>query len=443
MWDANWSKLGLQRKCATPSLAATAYANTIRCVRIHLTDSALPLPYMSSTEGKLLAAFSMIAFAMLVPPFVYHFKNRNIPACSLIFWLSFSNLTGFINAIIWSGDNFNEAPTAKGYCDITVRITSASPAGKLAAIAALIFNLYMIIAAKHHRFLAKDSKRRLITNWAMCWATPIFIMSTSIIVQAYRFTIVRYRGCVGVYSTSFVTLLLMNLWEVVWAFVAVFFALLTVFTYLRKRKDIKDILRCTNSGLNLRRFARLLIFSMLIVFGLAPYTIYKFVDDISVFGVSGFKWSNIHGSDWSTIYFADLGFTSQMVSRFLEIALSACTFLLFGMGTEALEMYRRFLVSIGLTYFRKSAKNDNGISKEFTGSRNESRKTVESEETATSMDEFAKFKELVFEEPFSIHLTATLKKSPTDDYDNNSEFCSRNDLEGRLELNFEFQVKHK
>lgn len=403
-----------------------------------------------NAEGLSIAAFSFIAFVLLIPPFFYHHKQRNIPACSLIFWLCYENLVAFINALIWSGDNFDTVTTAPGYCDVTVRLTSGASSGKLACIATVMFNLFMIIRAENHRFLDAKSKRRLFTNIAMCWATPIFVMSTSIIVQATRYVIFRYRGCLAAYAYSYLTLILVQIWNLVWSVVALVFALLTLVTYLKKRRDIKDILRCTGSGLNQRRFARLVIFSLLIIFVLVPFAIYNFVNAADTFGVLTFSLSDIHNEYWGTIYAFDYG-TSQLASPIINICLAFCTFLLFGLGTDALAMYRRFLVFIGFKRFSKSLNRDEPvISTEYTESKQLTRETVQTEATLATMHELEDYKELVFGEPerplnlpdtlvkdSSIGVTYALKPSESLSTDIEDQ------ISGDTDINFEFHVVPK
>lgn len=349
------------------------------------------------SSGLCIAAFSFIAFVILIPPFFYHKKQKNIPACSLIFWLCYENLVTFINALIWSGEDFELATTAPGYCDITVRLTSGSSSGKLCCIATVMFNLFMIIRAENHKFLNPKSKRRLFTNIAMCWFTPIFVMGTSVIVQATRYVIFRYRGCLAAYAYSYLTLVLVQIWNLVWSLVALVFALLTLITYLKKRRDIRDILRCTGSGLNQRRFARLVIFSLLIIFVLVPFAIYNFVNAADTFGELHFSLSEIHNEYWGTIYAFDYG-TSQLASPIINICLAFCTFILFGLGTDALSMYRGFLRFLGFKRFSKSDDDDPVISTEFTESKQLTRETVKTENTLATMHELEDFKDLVFGE---------------------------------------------
>lgn len=401
-------------------------------------------------QGLCIAAFSFIAFVLLIPPFFYHHRQKNIPACSLIFWLCYENLIAFVNALIWSGEDFDVVTTAPGYCDVTVRLTSGASSGKLCCIATVMFNLFMIIRAENHKFLNPKSKRRPLTNIAMCWITPIFVMSTSIIVQATRYVVFRYRGCLAAYAYSYLTIILVQIWNLVWSVVALVFALLTLITYLKKRRDIKDILRCTGSGLNQRRFARLVIFSLLIIFVLVPFAIYNFVNAADTFGVLTFNLKEIHNEYWGTIYAFDYG-TSQLASPIINICLAFCTFILFGLGTDALSMYRRFLRFIGFKKISKGSNSDDPvISTEFTENKHLTRDTVQTEGTMATMHELTDYKELVFgEAEQSLDLPDTLIKesdigvtytlTPGDHLSSDIE----DQISGETDINFEFHVVPK
>lgn len=343
-----------------------------------------------NAKGSLIAAFSFLAFIWLLPAMAFHWKNRNIPACSLIFWLIYSNLTGFINAIIWSGENFSSGFDGVGYCDVLVRLNSGMSSGKLASIACLIFNLYMIIAAETPQFLMAGSKLRISVNVVMCWFTPILVMGLSYIVQANRYVVVRYRGCAMLVAPTWLSIILINMWSLLWALIALLFAVLVLYSYFKKRRDILDILRCTNSGLNFKRFARLLIFSLLIVLVLTPFVIHNLVSDIPLYKMP-FRWSEVHNNDWGTKY-AMQGSDSQLTPQITDICLSALTFLLFGLGSDAIVMYKSAFAKVGLT-------NPSQVEKTvFKEERHVLRQTADSEDTAVVLTS-----EEIWKDQFSGH----------------------------------------
>ncbi|KAI5960400.1 STE3 [Candida pseudojiufengensis] len=302
------------------------------------------------------ASFAIIAFFLLIPPFAWHLKSKNIPAIFLVFWLIIINLIGFINAMIWSGDNFTQVYDGQGWCDITTKLEAGSGVGKLCAITCISMNLYMILCAKHPSFMDPKSWKKITIDLVMCLFTPIFIMSTNFIIQSKRYYIARYNGCVTVYSPTNATIGLFLVWPVIWSIIALIFALLTLYKYFQKRKDVKDLLKCTNSGLNLKRFARLLIFNFLIVFAMTPLAILYFTQQ-NQYIESKFNWNVVHDSTWGQIQYVDIGFFT-MADRIVNITLSIIAFLLFGLGKDALSMYKSFFRRFQPKRFNNS-KDDN------------------------------------------------------------------------------------
>lgn len=359
---------------------------------------------MSDATGLILAAFSFIALVILVPPLCYHFQQRNIPASSLILWFCIQNLTSFINAVIWSGEDYNQRYDGKIYCDITVRILSGATVGLLCATACIIFNLFMIISAKNHGYLSRDSKTKLVVNILMCWANPLLVMGVTVLAQTHRYDVARYNGCSAPWSYTLGSVMLVSIWNVLWIAVACVFAILTIIELARKRKDIKDILRCTNSGLNMRKFTRLTILSFLIVLVLSPVTLVSFAADVRAASSITPQIKQAYSMiSWSQIFAYDIG-VRNLSSKVVPIVFSFVTFFLFGLGTEALNMYRGFLVSIGFKRFKKDEPRDFYVSKDFHESRQTSKQTQSTEETVgLSQIEYEHFQTLVLEkEPFSL-----------------------------------------
>lgn len=296
--------------------------------------------------GNTLAALSFISFVLLVPAFAWHCRCKNIPASSLIFWLMFDNLVNFINACIWSGDNFSEVYGGQGYCDVVLKIGSGSSSGKVACISGLAMNLYFVLAAKNVALIDNRSKKKLAANIIICWFQPIFIMATNYIIQVVRYSITRYRGCINVYDESIATIMLYSVWPLVWSVVGLIFAFMTTFQYFKIRNDVKDILRCTNTGLDIKRFARLLIFSFLVICACFPLAVIYFVSDVRNTSMN-FSFAAVHSEGWSTITYWDFG-TLFTYTSWITIGLSVITFLLFGIGSDALELYKHFLYKIGV-----------------------------------------------------------------------------------------------
>lgn len=317
--------------------------------------------------GNTLAALSFISFVLLIPAMSWHCKCKNIPAASLIFWLMFDNLTNFINACIWSGDNFYEVYDGKGYCDVTLKLLSGSSSGKVACISALTMNLYFVLAAKNIALIDNKSKKKLAANIVICWFLPIFVMCTNYLIQVVRYSIFRYKGCANIYVDSVATIMLYSIWPFLWSIVGLIFACLTTFQYFKFRKDVKDILRCTNTGLDIKRFARLLIFSFLVICACFPLATIYFVRDLKN-ELQPYSFAEIHSEDWGVITFWDFD-REGAYTTWITVALSVVTFLLFGIGSDAIEMYKRFFAKLGFNQFSKSLTNNQTfqLSKEYSG----------------------------------------------------------------------------
>lgn len=285
------------------------------------------------------AVVTAITLLLLAPPFIWHFKSRNIPALCLITSFIVLLLKDFINLIVWSGEDFDEVWDGTVYCDIAIKLETGAYVGRITAIAALALNLLMVLRASSTIYTGPGNWKKWLIDLSICLITPIFVMATSYHIQSSRYFVLRYRGCVPSFQNVPAAIPLNFMWTCIWAFIAFVLACLTLLTYFQKRKDVSDILRCTNSGLNLKRFARLLIFCFLIVLVLAPLSIYYFVNNAK----GALK--NIQMKyDRLAIYFADYGM--GMIDLYTTIALSFVTFLLFGVGSDAVAtykgVYRRF-----------------------------------------------------------------------------------------------------
>lgn len=333
--------------------------------------------------ANLISGFSFIGFVFLIPPLVWHIKSHNIPAVSLIFWIMVTTLTGFIDAIIWGGEDFYEVYDGKGYCDVTIRLKIGVSSGKLCALAGLAFQLLMILRANNPAFMDNRSKPKVITDVCICWITPIFVMATSYIVQGKRIVILKYDGCNPVFAPTWVTLVLVSMWNLIWAVVAVILALLTIITYIRKRRDIKDLLKCSNSGLNIRRFARLLIFNLLLITVLLPLTVFYFVQDSMKFQ-GPFIWDIIHAPQWGETFYM-LVDPKNLYDKYINFGLSIIAFLIFGVGSEALDMYRLALIHMKINRIIdiKDPRNKE-LSKMSTQTRTSTNQTSKSKFTLNS-----------------------------------------------------------
>lgn len=290
---------------------------------------------------------AVTAFVLLLPPLAWHSLSRNIPAVILIIWLLIMNLKTIIDASIWSGSDFMQRWNGKIWCDIMIKLQIGANIGISCAVTNIVYNLNAILKADS--VLPQwNSWGKVCIDFSISLITPFCVMIFSYLLQNYRYGIARYNGCQNLLSPTWLTTVLYTVWMLIWSFIGTIYAVMVLHTLYKKRKDVRDILHCTNSGLNLTRFARLWIFCFLIILVMFPFSIYSFVQDLSnVQGSYSFKDSH-SSATWQLIFKFDPG--SPLYNIWLYMLMAYLVFIIFGLGSDALKMYSRFLYSIKLGF---------------------------------------------------------------------------------------------
>ncbi|KAI0462393.1 hypothetical protein LJB42_003885 [Komagataella kurtzmanii] len=299
--------------------------------------------------GVPLIVLSSLGLVLTVPLFVWHGMSRNIPALSLIVWLFLMNLEILVSASIWSWGNFMTVFDGYGWCDVMIKLHTGAVPGILSCVSAICFNLWVVLSGSEFtsRWMSMSTKKKIAIDLASCWTLPVVLIGLSYIVQVFRFFVLKYSGCVAVVAQSYVTILIYSVWLVIASLFASVFAGLTLYQFFMRRKDASDLMKCSNSGLTLRRFCRLLVFCIMVILIMLPVSIYTFVVDVR-YALPHFSWSEIHDPDlWIGLVIPDDS-VKPIYDRWIYPLLTFATFLIFGLGTEAVSMYKRVLVFLGI-----------------------------------------------------------------------------------------------
>lgn len=136
---------------------------------------------------------AFLAALLVLVPFPWHWRARNVATLSVMAWLFVVNLIYGVNAIIWAGNVNNPAPV---WCDI-----SASPsvvtlystvlilsflATKIIVGASYALPLSMLCICKHLEMVSSsrkvqydlsDKRRRMILEGIMCFGVPMIFMA--------------------------------------------------------------------------------------------------------------------------------------------------------------------------------------------------------------------------------------------------------------------------
>lgn len=306
------------------------------------------MPFSSDIIG-----LGTTALVLLVPPMLWHAKMKNTPAIILIFWLMIMDLKLIVDAAVWSSENFMDRWNGKVWCDIMIKLQLGANVGISCAIANIAYNLHGILKADSV-LPEPNSRRKLLVDLSFSLLTPVMTMGLSYIAQVFRYGIARYNGCQNLLSPTWITVVLYTLWMFIWSLIAFVYAILLLYVFYKKRTDVKDILYCTNSGLNLARFARLLFFCFLIVLVMFPFSMYSFVSELK--DVSGyFDFNAAHDkSTWTLIIYLDLD--KPFFDVWLYILMSYLVFIIFGLGSDALGMYGNMIRAVGLGFVLDNVK---------------------------------------------------------------------------------------
>ena len=285
-----------------------------------------------------LISLQAICFILNLPPSIWHIMNKNIPALTLLIYVEILMMDGFVSAIFWGGPDYVNAWNGKVWCDIMVRIQLAASVGISSSISCVSFNLLMI-------FLTN----RMTTFWfGNKWVKPCcevffsivfpFIISgVAYLAQSFRYLISRYSGCSPPLVTDSISVVTFYLWIFVWNFISMAISLATLILFFKKRRAAKDILVCTNSGLSVKRFIRLLTYCILVVCSSIVFS--AVLGSILVIKKGVFYEKEIaQRRKWGTYIVASRNSESD-INTWVLITISFVSFFLFGVGEDAAKMY--------------------------------------------------------------------------------------------------------
>lgn len=324
-----------------------------------------------------LISIQAISIAVNTPSLIFHIRSKNVPAIVLIVCIEIMLIKYLVDTIIWGGSNYETAWDGKVWCDIMVRLQIGAPFGCLCSLFAMLLNLYIILRADKLTLKWFNHKKiKLVIELLLCLFFPILIMGISYFAQVMRYSIFKCSGCQFPSTLDSVSVLVFTAWLLVWCTLCLIMAALTLFEFFKKRKDTKDIVHC-NSGLSMNKFVRLLIFCFSILFIIVPFVIYSAVNLLA--GVS----PEFYNPSYHTKIFWNVvlryPYNSKVdIERYKYIVSAFFSFFLFGLGSDAIDMYKSGLnkfkpTRIMVAKFEKyqedkrNRKVDDHLGKLFTG----------------------------------------------------------------------------
>lgn len=148
-----------------------------------------------------------------IPPLVWHYKNKNLAAFTMVLWMVLLIFTLFLNAILWPNDDTVHWFSGKGVCDVQVYFFVGSWTGIPCCLLCIMRSLARIMDTKN-TVVNQNSRRRrnLIIDAVICFVPATIEMSVFYVVQRTRFFILGITGCTATVDNSWLGSLLIFVW---------------------------------------------------------------------------------------------------------------------------------------------------------------------------------------------------------------------------------------
>ncbi|KAF1983484.1 STE3-domain-containing protein [Aulographum hederae CBS 113979] len=291
------------------------------------------------------AVLAFISVALDLPPFLWHLRNRNVPACALIFWLVTVNFFKGLNATIWSNDDLESWSRGYGLCDLEIRFFVGKHFGIPAALVCCIRALAVVLDTKHTVVTTSKGARRkqYIAEIMFCFVMPILMNAVYYINQPERYYIFGITGCDWTIDQSWLAIVLIIVWPFIFCLIATYYSGLVLFRLYRYRRDFSRLLQ--HNSTTRSRFFRLFIFSLLIVLGFLPASIMAFIANVSE-KHTAYSFDETH-ADFDQIVLVP-SYGQVFWDKWVEIACGFLAFAFFGTGADALRMYSHWLGKTGI-----------------------------------------------------------------------------------------------
>ncbi|CAK7273739.1 a-factor receptor [Sporothrix epigloea] len=286
-------------------------------------------------------------------------RNGEFSACTYVINLWVLILFVFVNAAIWHNQDFDGWWPGYGWCDLQAFVQYALVTLYSTSVCAIMQRLSSQVALKRVTGLsAREKRRRVLVQSLIIFPVPVLQVIITVFVQGQRYGIAPASGCTNEYEPT-------ALFLVFFVLPPVFFTLLACFHTFQTYRQFREIdsgsqaaLGGTNSVAFARRqrARRKLYFMVLCI--LVPYTpvtaAFAAVDIMEGWPwtyPSSFRKVHIDGpvpyNSISILGVQDLSFITLNMS-WIPVVSAFVAFVFFGTSKEAINIYREYLLAIGL-----------------------------------------------------------------------------------------------
>ncbi|KAI9700248.1 MAG: a-factor receptor [Candelina mexicana] len=327
------------------------------------------ITYTRSPSAVALPILAALAIVSSTPPLIWHYKNRNTAACSLVFWIILVNFFNFANALIWPTDDTAHWYDGNVLCDIEVKLMGASNLGVVGALACIMRNLANVMDTDRTGLIPTRLQRRrqVAVDLLLCFGGPMYMIIIHYIVQPNRYYIFAISGCTPSYDNSWPSIVLVFIWSPILCLLDTYYCGLVIVRLHRYRQQFAHMVSSSSMNLNPSRFKRLFLISFTLIVIFFPVQFYIFYVNLS-FPRIPYSWNLVHGREWWNIVMVPTGGIVAF-DRWVRLGSGFLVFVFFGMGKDAVTMYRSWLCKIGLgKIFPDLERRDSNASSQATSS---------------------------------------------------------------------------
>ncbi|KAH7338566.1 STE-3-like pheromone receptor [Rhizoctonia solani] len=288
---------------------------------------------------------SFICTILVLSPLPWHWRARNIPTLSLIFWLTAVNLPHGVNAIMWADNIINHAPV---WCDIFTKLEIGAHYAYAASTVCICRNLARVCSPYYTIPNAAQKRAQLIFEIFMCAVWPAIGMVLHIVVQRNRFLIIEDIGCKRSIYGSIPSVFLVSLPPIVCALVTSVYSGISLRWLIHRRTQFNATLPPHPPDLTTWRHIRLVALSATMMLSGTAMTIFVFVINLTNSGLwPWISWDYVH-EDWQTIAYYEKESLLQadwdryLIAWYTVPFNSVIFFAFFGLGQEAKDEYTKY-----------------------------------------------------------------------------------------------------
>ncbi|CAK7236796.1 a-factor receptor [Sporothrix bragantina] len=320
---------------------------------------SLPTPPSLVANVILRLILCPIAIFLTWVPMRILWRNGEFPACTFVINLWLLILFVFVNAAIWHNQSFDSWWLGYGWCDMQAFIQYALVTLYSTSVYAIMQRLSSQVGLTRVTGLSfKEKRRRVLVHSLIIFPVPVLQILITIFVQGQRYAIAPASGCTNEYDANALFLVFFVLPPLLFTITACFHTFQTYRKFRQVDSSSQAALGGTNSVAYARRqrARRKLYFMVLCI--LVPYTPIM-VAFAAVNIIEGWPWNfpstfnivHFHGpvpyNSISILGAQDLGFLALNMS-WIPVVSAYVAFVFFGTSKEAINIYREYLLTLGL-----------------------------------------------------------------------------------------------